>query len=75
MLTANQTQRVWEITRQWNAIRGPLGRDEATPAEVVEFLITQEEIGIKAMLDDDAAEEKAVGADITNKLQQEDLAS
>jgi hypothetical protein len=47
MITADQTQRIWEICREWNRMRDGT-REEATPAEVLEFLITQEEIGIAA---------------------------
>lgn len=66
MLTANQTQRIWDITRRWNSVRGP-DRHEATPAEVVEYLITQEEIGIEAMLADDADEIGEVAALVAAK--------
>lgn len=62
-LTIEQARRIGVIVEQWNAIRQN-DRRPATAEEVIDYLITQEEIGFEAMTGDDMREE----------LQREDLA-
>lgn len=47
-LTLDQAEKSCEIVSEWNAMRDK-GRPRATPHEVIEYLITQEKIGIAEM--------------------------
>jgi hypothetical protein len=61
--TVEQLTRLHAIVDEWNRIRSN-DRRRATPAEVIDYMLTQEEIGIEAM----------TAAEMTEELQREDLA-
>jgi hypothetical protein len=70
--TAEQLARLAAIVEEWNAIRDN-SRQRATVGEVVDFLITQEEIGLQAMRAADAREVREV-REVREELAREDLA-